>query len=271
MIQFLRVGNILLIIVVLSLIGLSTGNAQPANLSIPILNNGDTVTGQLSGTVTARLYAFNGSAGDTVSIEMTPTDDVIDPFLILFGPRGEVLAQDDDSGEVDTAALIDGFVLPVTGAYFILATDFTYVPIVDDDTQIDTGTYELSIDGITQPAGADALLFFKADLAPGDELTGNITEEEPVFYFVLKGGNTQPVDLTFASEDFDPLLQIFGANGDRIAVNDDDPQSNALDSAVYNLTLPAAEDYLVFATDIDFNDQESFSSGAFTIALRQAG
>ncbi len=64
-------------------------------------------------------WTFTGSAGDVVSISAEaaiPTQ--MDTFLELFGPGGNRLTGDDDSGEVSNA-LIESFELPADGTYTI--------------------------------------------------------------------------------------------------------------------------------------------------------
>ena len=62
----------------------------------------------LSEDMQAQLYAFDATKGDTVTITMTQIDDDLDPFLVLLGSAGEVIATDDDSGTVSLSAEISG-------------------------------------------------------------------------------------------------------------------------------------------------------------------
>jgi hypothetical protein len=80
----------------------------------------------VSGTVEAREHhpwTFDGTAGMTVTIEMDRHDSELDPYLALLGPGGTELVTDDDSGE-GTNSRIEGFVLPETGRYTILAQGY---------------------------------------------------------------------------------------------------------------------------------------------------
>ncbi len=63
------------------------------------------------------LYRFQGQAGQRIVLEMASRD--LDPFLILFGPNGRPLVQDDDSGGRGNARIAG--TLPLSGTYILLA------------------------------------------------------------------------------------------------------------------------------------------------------
>lgn len=82
------------------------------------INYGDTVTGTLAVGEPA-VWTFTGATGDSVLIAAAASDPIqMDMFLELFGPDGDLLVGDDDSGGESDAA-ITGFVLPVDGEYTI--------------------------------------------------------------------------------------------------------------------------------------------------------
>ena len=93
-------------------------------LNIPILLDGDTFVDSFSGDVGTRLYAFNASEGDEVTISMVQLHDDLDPFLVLLGPRGELIAADDDSGSEPFSAMVSQVKLPASGGYFLMATSY---------------------------------------------------------------------------------------------------------------------------------------------------
>ena len=63
------------------------------------------------------IYAFEGTAGQQVTIDMT--SDEIDPYLILLSADGTELAQDDDGGGGKNARI--AVTLPTDGTYTFLA------------------------------------------------------------------------------------------------------------------------------------------------------
>ncbi len=81
------------------------------------------------------LWAFSGSSGDRITIELSSDD--FDTYLELYGPNGEYLISDDDGG-TDTNSRIADYRLPSSGQYIILVRSFN-----NDET----GSYTLSLDG----------------------------------------------------------------------------------------------------------------------------
>ncbi|MDJ0557150.1 MAG: trypsin-like peptidase domain-containing protein [Microcoleaceae cyanobacterium MO_207.B10] len=66
------------------------------------------------------LYAFEGKAGQKLSIDMSSKQ--IDPYLILLSSNGQELAQDDDSGGEKNARIV--ITLPENGTYKLLANSY---------------------------------------------------------------------------------------------------------------------------------------------------
>jgi serine protease Do len=85
----------------------------------------------------------NGTAGDAVSIDMSAADG--DPFLILLGPDGGVVANNDDTPGSLNASIET--TLPETGEYTIIATGFS---------REDTFRYSLSVRRIGGPTDGGA-------------------------------------------------------------------------------------------------------------------
>jgi S1-C subfamily serine protease len=71
-----------------------------------------------------RLYSPSLTAGTTYMIEMNKTnnDDDLDPYLVLYGPNGQKIAEDDDGGGDLDARIV--FQPTQTGVHQIYATTF---------------------------------------------------------------------------------------------------------------------------------------------------
>lgn len=109
--------------------GNATNGTDPgtANLTEARLEDGETYRGRLTAddqqSAKNRGYhdriTFEGTRGDLVTLTMaTGTGD---PYLILRGPNGSVLAQNDD-GSDGLDARLDRVELPATGRYTVVAT-----------------------------------------------------------------------------------------------------------------------------------------------------
>ncbi len=81
------------------------------------ISYGETISDTLRGDSERHLWAFEGQAGDQVSILMD--GEQLDAYLELYAPDGTLLLRDDDSGG-GTDARIE-LTLPQDGTYYILA------------------------------------------------------------------------------------------------------------------------------------------------------
>ncbi|MFC1522178.1 hypothetical protein ACFL6Y_07195 [Elusimicrobiota bacterium] len=68
-----------------------------------------------------KYFGFDGTAGQTISIEMDPTDTDWGSKLVLLGPDGTELTMDADYSGESSARIVD-YTLPSTGIYTIIAT-----------------------------------------------------------------------------------------------------------------------------------------------------
>lgn len=86
-------------------------------------------------------YTFRANEGDVISLEMRRASNDLDPSLMLLNNQGTVLISNDDNplntGTVD--ALINNFVIPVSGYYTIVATRFF------SEESNSFGTFELEL------------------------------------------------------------------------------------------------------------------------------
>lgn len=268
---YLKIG-LCVFVLLLSAFGVVAQDEEPT-LLLQVLNDGEVVSDALSSDVQARLYAFNASEGDVLTVSMVATGAELDPFVVVLGPAGEVIASDDDSGEVMFDAYIEDVTLPASGTYFVLATSFEFIDDIlefeGDDTELG---FDLTISGITGPsADVEAgFQYFAGKLTPGEVSQGVSSPEEPVFFYTYVGTAGEIIDLSLSSDEFDTILHVFAPGGNRIAVNDDADGTN---SVIEGLELPEDGVYLVFATDIFFyaaGDPDgifTFTGGAFTIEL----
>lgn len=91
----------------------------------PLLNSSERVSGSITSENGFDLYAFEGVAGDVVTVSMVATSGRLDTALALLDPQGFRLADNDDAiaGE-NTDSLIREHVLLEDGRYYVLATHY---------------------------------------------------------------------------------------------------------------------------------------------------
>jgi hypothetical protein len=258
-IRWMALLGLMLLAVALVPLAAAQDDEEEPRLTLDVLYDGDRVTGVFEDEVNAHLYAFVGQSGDVVTISMTQADDsILDPYLVLLGPAGEVYAADDDSGMVDLAAQISDFVLPEDGSYFVLATSFRGLrqePLEDADPQ----EYELVIRGPSLPDDVDeveAVEYLALRMEIGEAVVLTITPEEPVFYvtFLAEAGDVVSIITEELDEPVDTLLYLFDPYGIRVAINDDiDFAARNYYAAIEEYLIPEDGLYLIFATAFDFN------------------
>lgn len=214
----------------------------------------------LSDTAQARLYTFYGEEGDTVTIGMTQITDALDPYLVLLGPAGQLIAIDDDGGEVGFSSLMQDVTLPVTGDYFLLASSYNYITNYTIYTEdIDIFEYTLTMDGNSFVAQAlQSFTYYAGELTMGGTQRGFSTVEEPIFFYTFEGQAGDVVTLRVVDADFDTLMYLFSPTGERIAANDD---FEGLNAGIGGFELPEDGVYLVFATDLGYASLPNFSEG----------
>ncbi|MEL6527007.1 MAG: hypothetical protein AAFQ07_14980, partial [Chloroflexota bacterium] len=207
---------------------------------LPALQAGDSVDASFQDNITTHLYAFHGSAGDSVSITMTQDDPALDPFLILLDAEGAVIAYDDDSGsEVFSAALTAD--LDTDGAYFVLATSFNFVDGAEVETD-DELIYTLTIDGMTTPADvddADSVTAEFATLALGEATEGESTDDTPAAFFTFEGAEGDSIVISLQDADFFTVLHVFNPDGERIAVDPSLVEIDLEDDGIYLILATA--------------------------------
>jgi hypothetical protein len=231
-------------------------------LNRPIARNtlqyGDTLTGFISEDVYQIAYSFSGQAGDTIDIRMSRTSGDLDSYISLLDPNGEEIAvNDDDPGGLNRNARLQGFTLPVSGLYTIVATRF------DQDRGATEGGFTLTLEtGETTASGGNTI-------EPGGSVTGTIDDTIPRIEYTLTVEDTTVVTilLQHTAGDLDPLLILLDDDGDEIARNDDSAVGETRDSAIENVEL-APGTYTVVATR--YQQENGISSGDFTLTVEVA-
>ena len=81
------------------------------------------------------VYSFAGEAGETIALELKSSG--FDSYLRLLDENGNILTQDDDSGD-GKDALINSFTLPETGEYYVWASSVFAGSQADYELTLDT-------------------------------------------------------------------------------------------------------------------------------------
>ncbi len=115
-------------------------------------------------------WIFSGTAGQLVTIVLTPLTDQLDAIMELQGPNGEMLLSLDE-GFAGDPEIVNGFELEVTGDYIITVFGFAG----------NRGSYSLALDTGSEPTNN----FFDAgNLSYGDTTQEFLREDEAHAWFI---------------------------------------------------------------------------------------
>jgi hypothetical protein len=218
-------------------------------------------------------YQFQCSAGQTFQMDILSTWD---NYALVFDPMGNVVARDDDGGDVGLNARI-AHTCTMSGVYRLAVTTFT--------SSTTPGAYTLQVSsagaptmmevapqaGVTLPqpnltggivpAGQVASIAFgqmmQGRLEQGDQTMNDGTYAD-VWTFQGTGGQTVTIDVR--SDEFDTYGQLLNASGDRLAEDDD---SGGSTNSRITFALPASGQYQIVVN----NFGDSRRSGVYSIWL----
>ena len=188
---------------------------------------GQSITGRLTQTDQKfsdgsryKMYAFVGSKGDTVAVDLTSDD--FDANLLIADASGNSLARNDDGGENCNARMT--FVPPATGNYRIYANSSSQAEIGEFKITLTHGKARVPADSVCRGFGAVAGM-----IEVGQTITGNLTADDPEFHsdstyferWVLPVKPNQAFTADLQSDDFDSYLWLTRGHGDKIVANDD--------------------------------------------------
>ncbi|MGB3695461.1 MAG: trypsin-like peptidase domain-containing protein [Spirulinaceae cyanobacterium] len=186
-------------------------------------------------------YVFEGQAGAQIKIDMASRE--IDPYLILIGPGGVKVSEDDDGAGGNNARIQTS--LPVNGTYLLMAN--SYEPGESGSYNLTARTDNNSSVGPSRNSGyllqEGGILGPNALILPSD---GSLYQTHT---FIGRAG--QFVEFKLESSDFDTYLILLDPQGNKLAENDDLNEGDT-DSGL-KITLPTNGSYQVIVNSYDSN------------------
>jgi hypothetical protein len=269
--------GIFVLLLMLSMVaGVFAQDGEEDPFELPVLEDGEPITGTFTGLITGQLYVFVGSEGDEVTISMLQDEQsTLDPYLVLLDAEGGVIAYNDDSEDPNDLALssLIEIQLPNSGLYLLLATQYGELISTIADESTEGGDYIVTVSGLTSPDIDDEDLILDAVLLEsGAQETLLVTEESTVHYaaFAAEAGQQVRIVTSEGAESplDDTLLYVFDPLGNRVVVADD-----VLDRyAEAEFTAEETGVYLIWATTPNYrfviDDPENFFYvGSFDLSL----
>ncbi len=251
----------------LLLAGCAAGRVSPVRSGTIAMNS--EVTGTLSRN-DARLrdgsvyqaWTFYGTQGQVVQIDVM--SDSFDAFCILYGPAGNEIARDDDSGEELNARV--SVALPVTGQYRIIANTYRKDQFGPYRVRLTSGGAPGAVTppsvGAAPVTAGSAGQVLRGQTVQGRLTTGDAKLADNTFYqaWTFYGQAGEMVTLDVMSSDFDAYAVIQDMNGNVLA-RDDDSGGNLNARIVF--TLPYTGNYRMLANTLRVG-----ATGAYTLSVR---
>ena len=193
-----------------------------------------------SSTAETSLWRFEGEAGQFVTISLVDTEDgAFDPYLTLLDANLISIREDDDSGAGldDYDALIQAFVLPDDGAYYIQA-----------GRSGSSAVYELTL-----TADVPELIQF-------DEPVTSTVEDQSLWQFEGEAGQIVSINLESQDIDFSPYLALLRSDGS--SLTEVDGGVAGLDASIPAFVLPVDGLFLIEV-------RGSGGTGQFSLTLEE--
>jgi hypothetical protein len=223
--------------------------ASAQNAAAPPLAPGQTVSGDLSPSDTQRrsgkyedVFTIAGRRGERIQIDLA--SDAFDPYLVVTGPDGFTLANDDAEGGDGLASRLV-FQIPADGAYRVAATSFRAG---------ETGLYRLQASvpaagvAVSAPVAAAPIAIgaaIEGRLAEGDgrEASGAFTDR---YRFHARRGQRVAIALTAAK--LDPVLHLARPDGSEDVSDDTQVDGRTSTDSRIDTVLAEDGDYVVTVT-----------------------
>lgn len=212
-----------------------------ANIEIPSADSataivmGQQVAGAIDDAVWQHNYSFAGEKDTEITIQMNSTDQDFDAYLVLIGPDGTRLAENDD-GPAPPNAYIKT-TLPEDGTYFIVATRFL------ENEGFSQGGFTLSLtqgEVDTSPASS------ASELQPNIPISGRLTPDRRQDNYLLPASEGQSVTFILEHDNTEEYLnfQVRIGAGERIV-----PFTQTVDGYLeVEVVMPQTADYSVYVS-----------------------
>lgn len=227
------------------------------------LRFGDTVANVISDAQPQVYYTFRAERGDIVTITMRRDSGTLDPYLQVVNPARVIVAENDDM-PFSNDAQIDRWLVQESGQYLIIATRY------GGQAGQTSGGFLLTLE-----RGASNLLGTTPQVAvpilPGTPDRAEITNDRPVRYytFFAQRDDLVTVAMNRLGGTLDPLLDLFDADLNLIASNDDIVPGANRNARIDRLRIPADGVYFIAATR--YEREQGTTSGGFELRLEISG
>ena len=202
------------------------------------IRDGEFLDGDIERDGDRDFFFFSAERGREYRIE---THLGFDTVLVLYGPDGGYLVEDDDSG--DSGASLLEWVAPSSDTYYIEVSGFDGTPGTYQLSILELGRPATEVTALPPPAAVAAERAFAINaIGPGETVEGRIGDEEDRGYFEFSAqrGREYVIETHLGSIS-DTVLVLTGPGGLRL---EDDDSGDGAASRMY-WTAPESDEYLI--------------------------
>lgn len=226
-----------------------------------VLATGQSASGELTPLDNQRrsgkyedVYTIQGRRGQRVEIVLTSDD--FDPYLLVTGPGGYAMSNDDGEG-LDLGSRLT-LELPADGAYRVSATSFASGSMGAYTIRAQQASANAEIDQAIAAAPIRVGASVQGDLNQRDQALG----EKFVEHYRLTAQRGERIRIDLSSPEFDTVLTLQSPDGTMLS-NDDHGEETGTNSRLETVLVEAG-DYVIGVTS--FGDGES---GKYRLSLAQ--
>lgn len=226
------------------------------------LRYGDTVYNSIDNMEPELFYFFRARQGDIVNIHMQTRAGDLDPYIRVVDNNSYVLAHNDDFPGAGTDALIQGFMIPADGTYYVIASRYGLA------AGSSSGSFLLTVEE-SENSGIGNSPLAAVPLRAGAAVEGALTESrsEQYYRFEARKDDIISVSMDRTGGNIDAFLVIADLQMTELAVNDDGGDGqNAL---IADFLVPADGSYYVIATR--FERELGTTTGPYRLRLTNQG
>jgi len=165
---------------------------------------GQTTSGAISSAAQSNTYFFKANANDVVDFTMSITSGTMSPRIRLYDPTGKLIV--DAANRFANGSCVGGTAWEADGIK--LSTAGTYVVLLGDCSDVNTGTYDVYTQRTEHASGAKSLSF-------GNTVAGSITAAAQSNTYTFPASAKDRVDLTMTitSGSMSPRIRIYDPKG----------------------------------------------------------
>lgn len=206
-----------------------------------------------------QVYAFEGTAGDQIDVEVLTSSGNLSPAIFIVHPTGREMARFEVRNQLVSGGAIRGVTLPETGRYLIGVTRLAGL------FGLTEGTFTLTVRASAPGQSPEGI--FATAINYNDTINGSLRLDEAGHVYVFQGraGDRLNITMTRSSNNLDPFLLLTDGLGNILVWNDDDLRTGLTDAAIGEYVLPQDGYYSLLASRFFGSD----NSGDYRLKITQ--